>query len=102
MRLHVVNPRDSKHFRDQLFKRFGVLLTASDMWDLRDRIGGAKRLSPAEQFPPHYLMLIQDRLVIVVYDYIKDWYVTAMIPSQELTIKYLVAKELTKPCTKAV
>lgn len=83
MGLRVVRANDSKHFRDRLFNRFGILLTASDMWDLRDRIPTAKKLSPPTQHPPHYLMRIQGKTVIVVFDYIRDRFVTAMVPRPE-------------------
>lgn len=78
MPLRVVNPNDGKHFRDRLFQRFGILLTASDMWPLRDQLKTAQRV----EWDPQtgiavYLMRIQAKPMHVVYDTRKQWFVTA-------------------------
>lgn len=87
MRLRIVDQNDSKHFRDRLFQRFGILLTASDMWDLRDKMAKAKKLSSPTQWPPHYLLTLEGKPVIILYDYIADRFVTAMAPGETLIMK---------------
>lgn len=78
MPLRLVLPHDGEHFRNQLYKRFGLLLTASDMWPLRDQLKTAERIS----YDPKtgiavYLMRIQAKPLHVVYDTKKQWFVTA-------------------------
>jgi hypothetical protein len=77
MRLRVVQPHDSKHFRDQLFRRFGILLTASDMWDLRDQIRTAKVIK-RKGYISTYLLRLKHQWMHVIYDSQKDWFVTAV------------------------
>ena len=76
MGLRVVRPNDSQHFRDRLFQRFGILLTASDMWPLRDKLKTAKRMDYTDGVG-HYRMLLQGKLMRVVYDYNNERFVTA-------------------------
>ena len=75
-RLRVVLPHDSKHFRDRLFARFGILLTPSDMWDLRDQIRKAPVVK-RENGIVTYLCQLQHKPMHIVYDRDKDWFITA-------------------------
>jgi hypothetical protein len=76
MMLRVVNPHDSQHFRDRLFTRFGILLTASDMWPLRDQLCTLKPVK-IEDGVATYLMRLQGRVVYVLYGIKQQRFVTA-------------------------
>ena len=82
MGLRVVRQNDSQHFRDRLFQRFGILLTASDMWPLRDRLKTAKRIIFKEGVAT-YQMVLQGKLMRVVYDSYHDRFVTATLFTEE-------------------
>lgn len=84
--LKVVNPSDSKHFRDRLFQRYGILLTASEMWDLRDRLKLAKILKKENDMTT-YLMSINSKQVLVVYSNKAQRFITAKPISEIQTMR---------------
>jgi hypothetical protein len=74
--LRIVNPADSKHFRDRLFQRYGILITASEVWDLRDMLKGAKVLK-REGSKATYLLKIKGKQVIAIYCNQSQRFITA-------------------------
>lgn len=89
MPLKLVSPNDSKHFRDRLFQRYGILLTASEMWDLRDQLRFAKILKKdQEKSMATYLMHIRGKKVIAVYSTLAQRFVTAKLLSELQAMKY--------------
>jgi hypothetical protein len=79
MPLKIVNPHDSVHFRQRLFERYGILVTASEMWDIRDKFHTAK-LIRQEPDKSIYLMNIQGKAVRIVYNTKERRFITALSP----------------------
>lgn len=84
--LKVVSTIDSKHFRDRLFQRYGILLTASEMWDLRDQLRFAKVLERQDQ-QTTYIMKIQKKAVRVVVNNFTKRFITAKPLSDNLFMR---------------
>ena len=76
MSLRVVHPHDGKHFRQRLYERFGISLTASNLWDLRDRLKTAMKVHTYPTGIIVYLMKIQEKPMYVLYDPNSQWFVT--------------------------
>lgn len=76
-RLHIVSSNDSQHFRDRLWQRFGILLSASDMWVLRQQLKKGKIIKKDKETTT-YLYLLQGKWLYIVYNPSKDWFVTAI------------------------
>ena len=83
--LQVVRENDSKHFRDRLYNRYGILLSAAEMWDVR-RIEKV-RVRVCHQNPKHSIgyMKIKGVWTKVVFDPQDQGLVTvmAMNPSDQ-------------------
>jgi len=75
-RLHIVQANDSQHFRDRLWQRFGILLSASDMWVLRQQLRKAQ-IVKRDGGTTTYLCQLQGKWLHIVYNSYKDWFVTA-------------------------
>ena len=81
MPLKIVNPTDSSHFRQRLFERYGILVTASEMWDIRDIMYKAI-LIQKEPDKAIYDLMIQGKKVRFVYNTKENRFVTALSPSK--------------------
>jgi hypothetical protein len=79
MPLKIVSQHDSVHFRERLFQRYGILVTASEMWDIRDQFYKAK-LIQKEPDKGIYEMTIQGKSVKFVYNTKDGRFVTALTP----------------------
>ena len=77
MMLRVVNPHDSQHFRERLYQRFGILLTASDMWPLRDQLRTLKPIKVEADGVSTYQMRLQGRVLYVLYSSKQQRFITA-------------------------
>lgn len=77
-RLAIVDPHDSKHFRDRMLQRFGILLTASDLWDLRRSLRASVLIETDEDGCQHRVMKLSGKLLRVVYNPKRDYFVTAI------------------------
>ena len=93
MPLRIVDPKDSKHFRERLFERFGVLLTASDMWPLRDQLKTATRVEIDKEGVGIYLMNIQNRWVHVLYNTRSQRFITAELLSTKELVEVATIKD---------
>ena len=77
MMLRIVRPHDSQHFRDRLYQLFGILLTASDMWPLRDPRRTLQPVRVEADGVATYLMRLQGRVLYVLYSTKQHRFITA-------------------------